>query len=68
MVGVKWDQAQFFSGGWDKFLKQWTIKNNYPTNEASVDVEMVINALVCGETNQIYVGAADGHIIRIDMV
>lgn len=69
MAGVKWnDQEQFFSGGWDKLLKRWTIKNNCPTNEGSVDVDVVINAIVCGENGQIYVGGADGHLVRVDVV
>ncbi|ENN79626.1 hypothetical protein D910_06065, partial [Dendroctonus ponderosae] len=67
LSGVVWEKEQFFSGGWDKLLKQWTISNNYPTNVASVNVDVVINAIVCGERNQIYVGGADGHVLRVDV-
>ncbi|KAL1491460.1 hypothetical protein ABEB36_012057 [Hypothenemus hampei] len=69
LAGVKWDnQEQLFSGGWDRILKQWAIKNNCPNNEASVDIEIVITAIIGGDNRQVYVGGADGHLVRVDVV
>lgn len=68
LSGTVWEKEHMFSGGWDKLLKQWIISNNYPTNVASVNVDIVINAIVCGRRNQIFVGGADGHVLRVDVV
>ncbi|CAG9766836.1 unnamed protein product [Ceutorhynchus assimilis] len=68
LEGVIWNnQEQFFSGGWDKLLKRWIIKNNGPNNEGTLDVGLVIISLAGGEQNQMYVGCADGHIVRVDI-
>ncbi|KAF7268834.1 hypothetical protein GWI33_018178 [Rhynchophorus ferrugineus] len=67
--GVKWGEKEhLFSGGWDKILKHWLITHNSPENVASLELDIVITVIQCGKQDQIYVGGADGHILRIDIV
>jgi len=68
LTGVQWgDQQLLFSGGWDKVLQKWKVVNKDTlSDEGSVNVDLVINALATGETNQIYAGGADGHIVRVE--
>ncbi|XP_050304053.1 myosin heavy chain kinase D-like isoform X2 [Anthonomus grandis grandis] len=69
LSGTVWnDQQHLFSGGWDKMLKWWSIKNNGPTQEATCNVDLVITSIQSGDNGQVFVGGADGHILRIDVV
>ncbi|KAF7268835.1 uncharacterized protein LOC143195514 [Rhynchophorus ferrugineus] len=68
LSGVEWGEDKFlFSGGWDKVLRKWKIMNQSLSDEGSVNVDLVINAIAAGDTDQIYVGGSDGHIVRVDV-
>ncbi|XP_023013231.1 uncharacterized protein [Leptinotarsa decemlineata] len=68
LAGASWDNKDIiFSGGWDKQLKKWTIVDNNLKEGGSCDVEIVINAIAIGDKGELYVGGADGHIVRIEV-
>ncbi|ENN72604.1 hypothetical protein HUJ04_006739 [Dendroctonus ponderosae] len=67
LAGVEWGNDQLlFSGGWDKVLRKWKVTNVGLSDEGSVNVDIVINAVATGETSSIYAGGSDGHIVRVD--
>ncbi|XP_030755745.1 uncharacterized protein LOC115882061 [Sitophilus oryzae] len=66
LEGVVWNNTEhLFSGGWDKILKHWSITRNCPENVASLNLDLVINVISAGEKNEVYVGGADGHLLRV---
>ncbi|KAJ8959946.1 hypothetical protein NQ317_002011 [Molorchus minor] len=68
LAGTSWDdKSVLFSSGWDKILKKWIIDEDIVKMSGSLDVGMVVNAIAIGDKGEIYVGGADGHIIRVEI-
>lgn len=61
------EKVLFYSGGWDKVVKQWTVEGNAIKLVNECQLDMVINALTPGPEGEIYAGGSDGHIVRIDV-
>ncbi|CAH1155204.1 unnamed protein product [Phaedon cochleariae] len=67
LAGAKWNEKNIiFSGGWDKLVKKWIIENNRLKLDSACDVEIVVNSIVTGEEEEIYVAGSDGHILRLE--
>ncbi|KAL1491461.1 hypothetical protein ABEB36_012058 [Hypothenemus hampei] len=68
LAGAQWaGDNLLFSGGWDKVLKKWKVLNSQGlSDEGSVNVDLVINAIATGQPSSVYAGGTDGHIVRVD--
>lgn len=68
LCGVKSDgDSLFYSGGWDKTVKQWKVAGSGLQKVNSCCVDMCINVIAAGPKGEIYVAGSDGHIVRVDV-
>lgn len=68
LVGVKsGNNTLLYSGGWDRFVKQWVIEGGSVKPIDKVGVDIVVNVLANGEKGEIYAAGGDGHIVRVDV-
>ncbi|XP_056638989.1 kinesin-related protein 8 [Diorhabda carinulata] len=68
LAGVNWnDKFILFSGGWDKNIKKWVIDGSSIKLEATVDVDIIVNAIAVGDKGEVFAGGSDGHIVRVEV-
>lgn len=56
-----------YTGGWDKWVKQWKLEKDRLTPINKTNVDIVVNTLANGEKGELYAGGSDGHIVRVDV-
>ncbi|XP_060525856.1 uncharacterized protein LOC132701724 [Cylas formicarius] len=68
LAGAQWGNEEvLFSGGWDKLVRKWKIRNGSPSDEGSANVDIVVNSLATGSAGSVYAGGSDGHLVRVDV-
>lgn len=58
-------ETVFYSGSWDKTIKKWKIADGKCDVLETIDVGLVVNALMVDPNGRLFGGLADGFVIRV---